>query len=425
MNRLPSKDVTTLRDLAQRVAELAATDSNAAKIETWTQLNGLRSSTPPQILVHLWAQAWTEILPDVHLLCESEAGRTYERDLRRRIWMAENVDDDGVIEPIAHYRQTAWLDPYRGLQVRKRWAGEPEDGAAAFIPVIVEKRDIEKLGDPVLHHDPEQASVARLEAKEIFEPTLTVIKPKQYFAAKVVDEFSWLRGLSNTYLDLIDDPAWVHETLQRITDNFRKRFTVLESAELWGVADKADPLGSAGLRFVPDMPDWRTAADPATFAPTLADSWGFTCAEVLNCVSPLMHDAFAFDYDRQLMGLFRFSNVGCCERLDAKASLLHSVPNARKIAVSEWCDVAQAAENIGPGYVYSYRAAGVHFIQEPWNRDAARKEMTAVLDAVQGCPLEIVLNIGGTLGKGDRRGKLAEWCQMVRDLLRRRGMARA
>lgn len=406
-----------LRKLAGRVAELAERPKNHANIANWTRLNGLDANVAPQVLVHLWAQAWDEVLPDSALLCTDDTARRYERDLRERIWLAEHLDDDGVIEPVICRRQAAWIDPYDGLKVNKRWAGNENEGAAEFVPVIVEKADIEKLRDPVLHVNRELEQQYLEEAQEVFADVLTVVKHPYYFAAKVVDEFSWLRGLQNTYMDMAMDPDWVHEALQRITANFRQRFTLLEDAGLWGVAHKSHPLGSAGLRFISDLPDWRSADNSATFAPTLAESWGFTCAEAFNCVSPSMHDEFGFEYDRQLMGLFRHINVGCCETLDRKIEQVRSLPNVRKVSVSEWCDVERAAEQLGPDFVYSYRAAGVHFIREPWDRAAARKEIQSVLDAARGCPLEIVLNIGGTLGGGDRVGKLVEWCQMVRDLL--------
>lgn len=414
---IPAPDITILHDLAKRVAELAARDSEPRKIKNWTRLDGLDATVRPQVLVHLWQLSWQEVLPDSTLQCESEEARWLERDLRQRIWMAENVDDDGVIEPVAPYRQHGWLTPYEGLKVEKRWAEDTPHGAAEFVPVIVEKSDIEKLGNPFLHFDPRENTRAKETAQEAFADILSVVKRPWYFAAKVADEFSWLRGLQNTYLDVVEDPAWVHEALQRIAANFRKRFQLLEEAGLWGVAHKSAPLGSAGLRFAPGLPDWRTAEDPTAFAPKLADSWGFTCAEVFNCVSPAMHDEFAFEYDRQLMGLFRHINVGCCEVLDRKVDQIRSLPNARKVSVSEWCDVERAAAALGPDFVYSYRAAGVHFVREPWDREGAETEIRAVRGAARGCPLEIVLNIGGTLGEGDPGRKLAEWCRMVRDLL--------
>ena len=411
------QEITILRDLAKHTAELAAEERNQERIHNWTQLNALDRSVRPQVLVHLWRLAWDEVLPDSELKCTSPMARRYERELRRTIWIAETLDTDNVVEPVVTYPLALKLNSYRGLQAQRRYAEGHDDGAAELVPVIVEKSDIEKLGDPVLEVNSDAMARNREWALEIFFPYLTVVKQPYYFAAKVSDEFSWLRGLANTYTDIIEDPEWVHEALQRITANFRKRFQLAEDAGVWGVAHKSDPLGSAGLRFAPDLPDWRTADDPATFAPRLEDSWGFTCAEVFTCVSPRMHDEFGFEYDRQLMGQFRYINVGCCETLDTKAHLVKSLPNVRKIAVSEWCDVVEAAKNIGPDFVYSYRAAGVHFIQEPWNQDAAKEEISAVLDAADGCPLEIVLNIGGTLGKGDPVRKLTEWCHMVRALL--------
>ena len=409
--------MTTLRDLGKRLAELAAEESNQQKIQNWTRLNALDRDVPPQVLGHLWPLAWDEVLPDSQLECTAPMAQRYERELRRTIWTAENLDSDNVVEPVIAYPVAFRLDNYGGLEVERRYADGHGDGAAEFVPVIVEKSDIEKLGDPVLEVDHDTIARNREQASEVFSPYLTAVKQPYSFAAKVTDEFSWLRGLANTYTDIMEDPQWVHEALERIAANFRKRFQLMEDAGIWGVPHKSDPLGSAGLRFAADLPDWRTADDPTTFAPKLSESWGFTCAEIFTCVSPAMHDEFGFEYDRQLMGQFRYINVGCCETLDKKVQQARSLPNVRKVSVSEWCDVAEAAENMGPDFVYSYRAAGLHFAQEPWNRDAAKEEISAVLEAARGCPVEIVLNIGGTLGKGDAGRELVEWCQMVRELL--------
>jgi len=250
---------------------------------------------------------------------------------------------------------------------------------------------------------------------------LTVVKHPMTFAAKIIDEFSWLRGIEETYIDMADDPEWVHEALKLITNNTIKRFKLLEERDLWGSADKSDPLGSAGLRYVSGMKDWSTAEAPHLFSPKLNDSWGFTCAEVCNCVSNDMHDEFSFTYDKQIMSMFKYINVGCCEVLDKKIDLIKSLGNTRKVSVSEWCDLEKAAQSIGNKYVYSYRAAGVPFIKNPWDRQSAEKEIATVLKAAKeyGCPLEIVLNIGGTFGEGDPRQKLLEWTNMVKGLIQK------
>jgi len=340
--------------------------------------------------------------------------------------MAENLDSDNVVEPVVPYPLAMKLEPYGGLKLQYRyadsdkappWGYAPEHGAAEIVPVITEKRDIEKIGDPVLEVDHRAIERNREQACEIFSDWLTPVKQPYTFAAKVADEFSWLRGLENTYVDIVEDPEWVHEALQRIADNFRKRFRLAEEAGVWGVAHKSEPLGSGGLRFAPGLPDWRTAENPTTFAPKISESWGFTCAEVFTCVSPAMHDEFGFRYDRPLMAQFRYVNVGCCETLDKKMSHVRSLPNVRKVSVSEWCDVVEAAQRIGSDFVYSYRAAGVHFVSAPWDEEGAAKEISDVLEAARGCPVEIVLNVGGTLGPGDGGRKLVEWCQLVRKML--------
>ena len=158
MHATPQSDVRVLRDLARCVGEIASTEPNRQRTANWNRLNALDVDVPPQVLVHLWPLAWKEALPESQLRCTGERARAYERDLRQRIWSAENLLDDGVTEAVVHRAPTAWLEPYEGLAVRKRWADEPEMGAAAFVPVIVEKRDIEKLGAPVLHHDPGHGS---------------------------------------------------------------------------------------------------------------------------------------------------------------------------------------------------------------------------------------------------------------------------
>jgi len=237
-------------------------------------------------------------------------------------------------------------------------------------------------------------------------------------AAKIADEYSWLRGMENTYMDMYDDPDWMKDALERIKKNFISRFTMLEELGIWGTLDNSYPLGSAGLRYATGIPDFRAVDDPFHHKVKLSDSWGFTCAEVFNCVSSSMHDEFSFAYDKDVMNLFKYINVGCCEVLDHKVALAKSLPNTRKLSVSEWCDPEYAAKEIGRQYVYSYRAAGTHFVPYQWNKEEVIKEIKSVLEAtkIHNCNTEIVLNIGGTLGANPRQ-KVIEWSQMVRELI--------
>jgi hypothetical protein len=80
----------------------------------------------------------------------------------------------------------------------------------------------------------------------------------------------------------------------------------------------------------------------------------------------------------------------------------------RRITVSEWADLERAAEAMGTDYVYGYKPSGVPFITEPWNPEMVRQEIRAVLERSKGCVVEIILNIGGTLGQNAPQ-QLEDW----------------
>jgi len=87
---------------------------------------------------------------------------------------------------------------------------------------------------------------------------------------------------------------------------------------------------------------------------------------------------------------------------------IRSIPNVRRITVSEWADLERAAEVMGTDYVYGYKPSGVPFIAATWDQETVRVEIRTVLERSKGCVVEIILNIGGTLG-ADAASQLAEW----------------
>ncbi|MBE0698772.1 MAG: hypothetical protein IH586_17775, partial [Anaerolineaceae bacterium] len=407
--QIPQSEVVILRSLARRIAELAAVAENQHKAQMWSRLTDLDHSVRPMLLTHLWELAWSQVLPDeTTLLCQHETARRYERDMRQRLWTVENLNDDTVIEPVIRYPHCVTIKPYGSLAVKKVYAGSDHShiGAGIFLPEITRKSDIEKLSDPIVRVDTDLREQYRRQADEVFGDILDVIPEGIYFAAKVIDEWAELRGMAQLYLDMIDDPQWTHAALQIIADNFRSRFTQCENLGVWGPWDASDPLGSTGLRFNPEIPNYPQVKQRGQLK--LNESWAFTCAEAFTTVSPKMHDRFAFHYDRQLMPLFRFANIGCCEVLSDRIDYIRSIPNARRITVSEWANLEKAASSIGTDFVYGYKPSGVPFISKPWNPEMVRKEIREVLTHSRGCIVEIILNIGGTLGEDPGR-QLIEW----------------
>ncbi len=419
---IPIGEVTYLRELAARARACADSDAHAKKRRNWTKLNDLEEGVKPLFINHYWPNALREIFPEDSYTCTTEKGKYFENYLKTKLFYAETLQDDNVIEPVLPCPMIFDIKDYKDITREVSWSKHDSHGETAYeiIPVIRERDDINKLTEPVLAFDKVASEKNFREAQEIFEPMLRVIKKGITFAAKIPDEYSWLRGLENTYTDMYDDPEWMHEALKRITENFKKRFTLIEEAGLWGTLDESEPLGSAGLRYATGIPDFRDVKGKDYFnhKVKLADSWGFTCAEVFHCVSSDMHNTFGFEYDKEVVSLFKYMNVGCCEVLDKKMELVRSIANTRKVSVAEWCDVEHAAKEIQKNHVYSYRAAGVHFVPDQWDKAAAEKELRAVLEASKkyNCNTEIVLNIGGSLGNHATQ-KAVEWSTMTRELI--------
>ncbi|GAA0272079.1 hypothetical protein GCM10008922_33300 [Faecalicatena contorta] len=417
---ITSKEREYLRELAKRYSELAHADINEKKRKNWYAINDLSGAAKPVFINHYWPLALNEILPQNSYKCQDQTARQFESYLKTKMFYSKELEDDNVLEPVIYSQQVFGLEDYEGLErkIERTDNDTDESGAYAMVPVIVEDSDIEKLRMPKLTYDKETTRLNYEQAYDIFHPILTVLKKPHTMAAKIADEFSWFRGMENTYMDMYDEPEWMHAALRKITDNFKARFRMLEDAGIWGTLDNSEPLGSAGLRYATGIPDFRDVEDPFTHKVKLRDSWGFTCAEVFNCVSNAMHDEFSYAYDKEVMSLFKYINVGCCEVLDHKIDLIRGLNNARKISVSEWCDVEHAADAIKGDYVYSYRAAGVHFVNDRWDKENAEKEIRSVLTASKkhGCNTEIVLNIGGTLGRHPVE-KVKEWSKMVRGLI--------
>lgn len=417
---MTEKEKSYLRDLAKKYREVSESDANQKKREKWYQINDLGDASQPVFMNHFWTTSINELYPPESFFCQDPTARKFELYLRDKLFCSQELNDDNVLEPVIYAEHVFDMQDYEGLEFETRRSEHDTSGTSAYemIPVLHGEEDIEKLRPPKFHYDKEASRRKFEEAQEIFSPILTVIKTPYAPAMKITDEYSWMRGMQNTYTDMYDEPEMMHAMLRKITDNIAQRFRLLEESGVWGMLDQSFPLGSAGLRFTRELPDFRSVSDHFEYKTKLKDSWGFTCAEVCTCVSNAMTREFSYEYDKELMQLFHFMNVGCCEVLDHKIDLVSKLPNVRKIGVAEWCDPELAAEQIKGDFVYSYHAAGVPFVCDQWDRASAEKEIKSVLKAVgkHGCHTEIVLNIGGTLGKHPRE-KVIEWSKMVRNLI--------
>ena len=69
---MTGNDRTLLRDLARRVADIAALPVQEQRRARWRRHNRLDATVGPMILIFPEG-SWIELLPDVALTCEDEA----------------------------------------------------------------------------------------------------------------------------------------------------------------------------------------------------------------------------------------------------------------------------------------------------------------------------------------------------------------
>ena len=74
-------------------------------------------------------------------------------------------------------------------------------------------------------------------------------------------------------------------------------------------------------------------------------------AQIFASVSKAMHEEFDIAYMKKVMEPFGLFNYGCCEPLDKKIDIVEQLPHLRKISITPWADIDNAAEVIGKRYV--------------------------------------------------------------------------
>ena len=95
---LHKKDVTSIRELAVRVAEIAALPVQEEKRTLWRKLNARKPERP---MVMIDQVCWNEmnIGDELTLRCTDAESRCYEEYLRRVLYQWKHFPVDMVVEP--------------------------------------------------------------------------------------------------------------------------------------------------------------------------------------------------------------------------------------------------------------------------------------------------------------------------------------
>ncbi len=377
---------TILRELARRVADIAALPVQEQRRARWRRHNRLDATAGPMILIFPEG-SWEELLPDAALVCEDEASRRIEWELRRRIYCHEHFRDDTVIErewvvpKVIH--NTGW-----GL-AGKRIPAPAERGAWKFDPVLRDARDLAQLHYPEISYDEPATQRNLAAAQDLFGDILDVkLKGVAHISYHLMSQYSDWRGLEETMLDMHLQPGLLHEAMARLEEGHHGVLRQLVAQNLLSLNNDGTYHSSGGVGYTDELP--AAGFDPARVRP--CDMWASAESQELAQVGPKQHAEFALAYEKRLLEPFGLTGYGCCEDLSRKLDDVLTIPHIRRISISPFADVDRAAEKLGGRAIFSWKPHPAHLVGD-FDADAIRRYIRHTVEVAQqhGCVLEMIL----------------------------------
>nr|MBP7559830.1 hypothetical protein [Armatimonadota bacterium] len=170
---LSPSDVSIIRELAARTAEIAALPVQEEKRELWRRLNGLRPVRP---MVTIDQVCWNEMGPngELELKCEDPECRGYELRLRRLLYQWDNFPVDMVVDPFILVHK-AIHNTSLGVTVQEETAvTDPTSDVVGhlFLNQFETEADLEKIRTPRVSHDAAETERRMEVAHELFDGLL-------------------------------------------------------------------------------------------------------------------------------------------------------------------------------------------------------------------------------------------------------------
>ena len=404
---IEQRDRATLRELAKRVADVAAMPGREDKREMWRRLNRLESERP---MVWINEIPWEEIIQQADLGSADPVCRRHEMGLRRTLWQWENCACDMVVDPV-YYAPRAIRSSGYGLEVHSVGA-QDTSGARDYIPVMRTEADVDLIQTPRVWEDREESERTLEILSDIFGDILRVESRGacRFWLAPWDKLIQWW-GIEELYRDMMDRPAFVHKGAARMSEAMLGELRQHEDKGLLSVSDGNHRVGSGGLGITDELPQPDYDGEHAR----LMDLWGSSTGQIFSEVSPAMHEEFCLRYEIPLLELFGLNCYGCCEPLHRKMEIVRAIPRLRRVSMSTWIDVDMAVEAVGADYIFSYKPNPAVLAGETWDREPARRELRDVLEKTRGCVVELIMKDITTLRNDPRR--LAAWADMAMELV--------
>lgn len=404
---ITKQDKEILRDLAARLAEVAALPVQGEKRRLWRKLNGLEAERP---MVMIDQVCWNEMNIDdeLTLRCADSECRSYEETMRRVLFQWNHFPVDMVVEPYVRVPRAVHNSGF-GITVKEEIAvTDPTNKVVGhrYINQFEKDEDLEKIRTPIITHDAAETERRLAVAHELFDGILEVrlwgVEP--YLS--LWDPIATWMGVENALYALADRPEFMHRLVDRVTNGYLR---MLDQLEEQGLLCQPQPLIHCTGAYTDELP--APGYNPAR--PRTKDIWMYGLAQMFANVSPAMFKEFEVDYASRICSRFGLVYYGCCDPLDGKMSEVRMLPNVRKVSMSPWANQERGAEEIGRDFVFSRKPNPAFLASDHFDAELVRKDLVASREICRcyGCNLEFILKDISTVRYQPQR--LFEWARIA------------
>lgn len=407
------KDTEILRNLAGRLAEIAALPIHEEKKDMWRALNGLQMVRP---LVCMDQLPWHELNVDdeLTLLCEDPFLRTVEQNIRRILYRWKHFPADMVIENRVDIPKVVHGLNY-GYTIIEETLMTNEDNdvfSHKYIDQCETQEALHALKPDEIKRDVALDKERKEMCENIFGDIIPVRLSGVSIHAGAWDRIAQARSMTNILYDIVDRP----EFIKLVAEKFRDlTISTVDQCQELGLLDAEDPLVHCAGAYTKELP----TKDYSPEKPLTKDCWAFGMSQPFSTVSPAIHEEFEIDVMKPLYEKFGLLYYGCCEPLHDRIHIMQKIENIRKISISPWAKVDESAEKISGNYVFSGKPNPAYIANGVLQEDNIKEQISHMMEACKqnNTPCEFILKDVSTV-----RGNplvLTEWEKLVMDLVQK------